>query len=120
MRQKDDVIHRDELLLARLLSLIGEKDIVQVDSHLVTFRQIAIPVPCPCIKKHQPSDIRWVGEILQSLGSTTPDFTRHLPREEGWAGLRELFPGRRMREVRIDNIAIGGGGIHCITQQEPA
>ncbi|MFO1175049.1 MAG: agmatine deiminase family protein [Paracoccaceae bacterium] len=33
---------------------------------------------------------------------------------------RELFPGRRVREVRIDNIAIGGGGIHCITQQEPA
>ena len=33
---------------------------------------------------------------------------------------RNLFPGRRVREVRIDNIAIGGGGIHCITQQEPA
>ena len=33
---------------------------------------------------------------------------------------RELFPDRRVREVRIDNIAIGGGGIHCITQQEPA
>lgn len=32
---------------------------------------------------------------------------------------RELFPDRRIREVRIDNIAIGGGGIHCITQQEP-
>lgn len=33
---------------------------------------------------------------------------------------RNLFPDRRIREVRIDNIAIGGGGIHCITQQEPA
>jgi agmatine deiminase len=33
---------------------------------------------------------------------------------------RSLFPDRRIREVRIDNIAIGGGGIHCITQQEPA
>jgi agmatine deiminase len=32
---------------------------------------------------------------------------------------RDLFPGRRIREVRIDNIAVGGGGIHCITQQEP-
>ena len=32
---------------------------------------------------------------------------------------RSLFPDRRIREVRIDNIAIGGGGIHCITQQEP-
>lgn len=33
---------------------------------------------------------------------------------------RKLFPERRVREVRIDSIAIGGGGIHCITQQEPA
>eukprot|EP01132_Coremiostelium_polycephalum_P006582 gene6582-8148_t len=33
---------------------------------------------------------------------------------------RSLFPERRVREVRIDSIAIGGGGIHCITQQEPA
>lgn len=32
---------------------------------------------------------------------------------------RSLFPDRRVREVRIDAIAIGGGGIHCITQQEP-
>lgn len=32
----------------------------------------------------------------------------------------ELFPGRRVSMVEIPEIAIGGGGIHCITQQEPA
>ena len=30
------------------------------------------------------------------------------------------FPGRRIVPVAIDDIAIGGGGIHCITQQQPA
>lgn len=30
---------------------------------------------------------------------------------------RSLFPERRVREVRIDAIAIGGGGIHCITSR---
>lgn len=30
-----------------------------------------------------------------------------------------LFPGRRIVMVPIPQIAIGGGGIHCITQQEP-
>ena len=38
--------------------------------------------------------------------------------------VRELFqqhlPGRQVVEVEIPSIAIGGGGIHCITQQEPA
>ncbi len=32
----------------------------------------------------------------------------------------ELFPDRRIRGVRIPNICVGGGGIHCNTQQEPA
>ncbi|GJL82235.1 MAG: hypothetical protein DHS20C01_18690 [marine bacterium B5-7] len=32
----------------------------------------------------------------------------------------ELFPDRTMVQVSINHIAEGGGGIHCITQQEPA
>lgn len=31
-----------------------------------------------------------------------------------------LFPSYRIRGVHIPNICLGGGGIHCITQQEPA
>lgn len=34
--------------------------------------------------------------------------------------LQDVFPGRAVVEVNIDDIVIGGGGIHCITQQEPA
>ncbi len=34
--------------------------------------------------------------------------------------LQDTFPGRRISGVDIAQIAIGGGGIHCITQQEPA
>ena len=30
-----------------------------------------------------------------------------------------LFPGRDIVDINIDNIALGGGGIHCTTQQEP-
>lgn len=34
--------------------------------------------------------------------------------------LRDLFPGRRVRGVDVRNVCVGGGGIHCITQQVPA
>lgn len=34
--------------------------------------------------------------------------------------LQRLHPDREVVQVRIDDIAIGGGGIHCITQQQPA
>ena len=32
---------------------------------------------------------------------------------------RRIYPERQVVPVAIDDIAIGGGGIHCITQQEP-
>ena len=31
----------------------------------------------------------------------------------------EYLPGRRVVSAHVEAIAIGGGGIHCITQQEP-
>ncbi|HTI22022.1 MAG TPA: agmatine deiminase family protein [Kutzneria sp.] len=34
--------------------------------------------------------------------------------------LREHLPGRDVVPVRIDNIAAGGGGIHCATHDQPA
>ncbi len=33
--------------------------------------------------------------------------------------LATLFPGREVVQINISDIAIGGGGIHCITQQQP-
>jgi hypothetical protein len=33
---------------------------------------------------------------------------------------KRLYSNREIVQVRIDNIALGGGGVHCITQQQPA
>ncbi|WP_225802981.1 agmatine/peptidylarginine deiminase [Streptomyces sp. NK15101] len=33
--------------------------------------------------------------------------------------LRAAYPGRTVVQVKIDNIASGGGGIHCATQSQP-
>ena len=35
------------------------------------------------------------------------------------ATYQQLFPRREIISLRIDDIAPGGGGIHCITQQQP-
>jgi agmatine deiminase len=35
------------------------------------------------------------------------------------AKLKEWFPDRNIVVLNIDGIAAGGGGTHCVTQQEP-
>jgi agmatine deiminase len=40
--------------------------------------------------------------------------------EDARQNLAALFPDREVVQINIDDIAIGGGGIHCITQQQPA
>ena len=34
--------------------------------------------------------------------------------------LRDAFPGRDVVQLNVDRLHRGGGGIHCVTQQEPA
>ncbi|MFF2081189.1 agmatine/peptidylarginine deiminase [Kitasatospora sp. NPDC058162] len=36
------------------------------------------------------------------------------------SALAQLFPGRTVEQLNIDYIGAGGGGIHCVTQQQPA
>ncbi|WSJ63930.1 agmatine deiminase family protein [Streptomyces sp. NBC_01310] len=35
------------------------------------------------------------------------------------ATLPRLFPGRVVEQLNIDRLGAGGGGIHCVTQQQP-
>lgn len=45
----------------------------------------------------------------------------NLPSDERVAAtLRRVFPGREIIMLPIGAIAVGGGGFHCITQQQPA
>lgn len=52
------------------------------------------------------------GVIMPRYGIRSDDLVRET--------FEALFPDRRVRQVPIANIAVGGGGIHCITQQQPA
>jgi agmatine deiminase len=40
--------------------------------------------------------------------------------DKAYRALRDVFPNRRIVPVVANDIVIGGGGIHCITQQQPA
>ncbi|MFJ2548756.1 agmatine/peptidylarginine deiminase [Pseudomonas sp. NPDC087612] len=40
--------------------------------------------------------------------------------QQAAATLQQAFPGRSVVPVQINQLAHGGGGVHCITQQQPA
>lgn len=35
------------------------------------------------------------------------------------AALTRLYPDRAIEQLNIDRLGTGGGGIHCVTQQQP-
>lgn len=51
------------------------------------------------------------GIIMPKYGIPADDRAR--------AVYQNLFPDRKVVQLSINNIAVGGGGIHCITQQQP-
>lgn len=53
------------------------------------------------------------GVILPEFGDSRAD-------RRAQASLDQLFPSRDIVALPIDGIAAGGGGIHCVTQQQPA
>jgi agmatine deiminase len=52
------------------------------------------------------------GLILPSFGDSAD--------EAAYRIFADLFPDRSIVQILADDLVIGGGGIHCITQQEPA
>jgi agmatine deiminase len=49
----------------------------------------------------------------------TPVFGDEKADAAAHAQLRRLYPGRRIVALEVDRIYENGGGIHCVTQQEP-
>jgi agmatine deiminase len=52
------------------------------------------------------------GVVMPSYGIATDAAARDV--------VERAFPDRRVVQVDVRHIAVGGGGIHCITQQQPA
>ncbi|MFJ6939680.1 agmatine/peptidylarginine deiminase [Streptomyces sp. NPDC101132] len=48
-----------------------------------------------------------------------PHFGDSYADSTAYAILRSAYPGRDVVQINIDNIASGGGGIHCATQSQP-
>lgn len=75
-------------------------------------------------KKHRQAGERlaasYANFYIANGGIVMPAFGQPEADERAAAVLREAFPGHEVAVVQTREIVLGGGNIHCITQQQPA
>ncbi|MFE0753387.1 agmatine deiminase [Inquilinus sp. NPDC058860] len=80
-----------------------------------------IEVPQPARQEHRGKrlSLSYVNFYIANGGVVMPAFDV-AEDERAFRIIRDAFPNRRVVQVHARDIFLGGGGIHCITQQQPA
>jgi agmatine deiminase len=91
----------------------------QTDAKGRTIRMIEVPEADESCVTNEKFCRSYVNSYFVNGGVIMPQYGI---RNDGLVAevFQDIFPDRRVRMVPIPNIATGGGGIHCITQQECA
>lgn len=82
---------------------------------------IAIESPLKIRFRDQTGDFAagYINFYVANGAVIMPEFGDPEADENARKTLTQLFPGREVVQIDIDILAAGGGGIHCVTQQEP-
>ncbi|MGK9231300.1 agmatine deiminase [Inquilinus limosus] len=80
-----------------------------------------IEVPQPARQEHKGKrlSLSYINFYIANGGVVMPAFDV-AEDERAFRIIRDAFPNRRVVQVHARDIFLGGGGIHCITQQQPA
>lgn len=80
---------------------------------------VAIPQPARRDKNGERLTLSYVNFAFVNGGLIVPSFGDPCD-DAAFKTLSVLYPERKIVQILADDIVAGGGGIHCITQQEPA
>jgi agmatine deiminase len=80
---------------------------------------VELPIPAPRVTAAGRLALNYVNSYLVNGGVIVPSFEDPMDRVAA-ARLARAFPDREVVQVPALDILEGGGGIHCITQQQPA
>lgn len=80
---------------------------------------ITVAQPQPVYKGGKRLSQSYVNFYIANGGIVMPAFNDSARDDAACGVLRELFPTRKVIQIPGRELAVGGGNIHCITQQQP-
>jgi agmatine deiminase len=108
VHDQQDASHPDHAVSAEVVAVLGD--------HLDVLR---LPAPTVLRDDEGPVDYSYVNHLVTNDGVVACTFDD--PNDDRALGvLADAYPGRRVVGVDARPLFARGGGIHCITQQQPA
>lgn len=116
LHRQPDPAHPDHAVMQEIRALLS----ATTDAKGRPWTILDIDAPAAIRDEHGFVDYSYVNHLVVNDGVVACGFGDARADEAAEAVLREAYPGRRV--VTLDSRAIfaRGGGIHCITQQQPA
>lgn len=108
--------HPDHAVTRDLRALLSE----QTDAAGRRFEVIGIPAPSTLRDEEGPVDWSYVNHLVTNDGVVACGFGEEKADAVAREILADAYPGRRVVTVDARPLFDRGGGIHCITQQQPA
>jgi agmatine deiminase len=116
LHDQRDAAHPDHAVSAQLRTELA----AQTDAAGRTFEIIDLPAPATLTDAHGPVDWSYVNHLVVNGGVIACGFGEERADATARAILAEAYPGREVVTVDARGLFARGGGIHCITQQQPA
>lgn len=111
-----DAAHPDHAVSAELRALLAE----QTDAAGRRLEVVDLPAPATLRDDEGFVDWSYVNHLVVNDGVVACGFGEERADAEARAILEDAYPGRRVVMVDARELFARGGGIHCITQQQPA
>ncbi|PRB14205.1 agmatine/peptidylarginine deiminase [Microbacterium sp. MYb62] len=108
--------HPDHAVTRELRALLSE----QTDAAGRRFEVIGLPAPSTLSDDEGPVDWSYVNHLVTNDGVVACGFGEEKADAAAREILADAYPGRRVVTVDARPLFDRGGGIHCITQQQPA
>ncbi|WP_270411738.1 agmatine deiminase family protein [Microbacterium maritypicum] len=108
--------HPDHAVTRELRSLLAER----TDAAGRRFEVIGLPAPSTLSDDEGPVDWSYVNHLVTNDGVVACGFGDEKADAAAREILADAYPGRRVVTVDARPLFARGGGIHCITQQQPA